>query len=86
MESSHLQTSIEFTSDSSRNSHKSTMVSLESEIPEALYNGLKEFICANPHWDQYEIMSSALASFLFQNGCEDRVVSERYLSDLFRRP
>ena len=24
-------------------------------------------------------MSSALANFLFQNGCEDRAVTERYL-------
>jgi len=32
------------------------------------------------------VMSSALAHFLFQNGCEDRAVMERYLDDLFSRP
>ena len=61
-------------------------VSLEAEIPEVLYRGMKEFIGAHPHWDQYRVMSSALAHFLFQNGCEDRAVTERYLNDLFTQP
>ena len=43
------------------------LVSLETEIPEVLYKGMKEFIGNNPNWDQYRLMSSALASFLFQN-------------------
>ena len=60
-------------------------VSLEAEIPEELYNGMKDFIGTNPQWDQYRLMSSALANFLFQNGCEDRAVRERYLKDLFNR-
>ena len=59
------------------------IVSLEAEIPEALYMGMKEFISSNPEWDQYRLMSSALASFLFQNGSEDRAVTEKYLNDLF---
>ncbi|WP_269623091.1 DUF2811 domain-containing protein [Prochlorococcus marinus] len=58
-------------------------VSLETEIPEVLYRGMKEFIYTNPKWDQYSLMSSALANFLFQNGSEDRAVAERYLNDLF---
>ena len=37
----------------------------------------------NPKWDQYEVMSSALANFLYQNGCTDRAVTEKYLNDLF---
>lgn len=61
-------------------------VSLETEIPEVLYRGMKEFIGVHPHWDQYRVMSSALAHFLFQNGCEDHAVMERYLDDLFSRP
>ena len=60
-----------------------TFVSLETELPEALFSKMKEFLVANPNWDQYSLMSSALANFLFQNGCEDRAVRERYLSDLF---
>ena len=61
-------------------------VSMEAEIPEVLYLGMKDFIGEHPHWDQYRVMSSALAHFLFQNGCEDRAVMERYLDDLFTRP
>ncbi len=60
-------------------------VSVEAEIPELLYQGMKDFIGSNPNWDQYQVMSSALANFLFQNGCEDRAVKERYLNDLFMR-
>ena len=60
-----------------------TFVSLETEVPEALFSEMKEFLMANPNWDQYSLMSSALANFLFQNGCEDRAVRDRYLSDLF---
>ena len=61
-------------------------VSLEAEIPEELYRGMKKFICTNPQWDQYTLMSSALANFLFQNGCENRAVTEKYLDDLFTLP
>ena len=58
-------------------------VSLEAEIPEELYKGMKDFIGTNPQWDQYRLMSSALANFLFQNGSQNRAVTERYLNDLF---
>ena len=58
-------------------------VSLEAEIPEVLYRGMKDFIGGHPSWDQYRVMSSALAHFLFQNGSDNRAVSERYLDDLF---
>ncbi len=58
-------------------------VSLEAEIPEALYLAMKQFISENPNWDQYRVISSALANFLFQNGSGDRAVTERYLNDLF---
>ena len=58
-------------------------VTIEAEIPEVLYLSMREFIGSNPQWDQYSLMSSALANFLFQNGSEDRAVVERYLNDLF---
>ncbi len=60
-------------------------VSLEAEIPEDLYLAMKDFLATNPNWDQYRVMSSALANFLFQNGCGDRAVTERYLNDLFSK-
>ena len=58
-------------------------VSLETEIPEVLYKSIQDFIRSNPNWDQYKLMSSALANFLFLNGCEDRKVTEKYLNDMF---
>lgn len=61
-------------------------VSLETEIPEALFEGMREFIQGHPHWDQYRLLTSALAGFLFQNGCTDRCVTQHYLNGLFLRP
>ena len=58
-------------------------ISLEAEVPEALYVGMKDFISGNEKWDQSKLISSAIANFLFQNGSEDRAVTERYLNDIF---
>jgi hypothetical protein len=58
-------------------------ISLEAEGPEALYVGMKDFICGNENWDQSKLISSAIANFLFQNGSDDRAVTERYLNDIF---
>ena len=58
-------------------------VSLEAEVPEALYVGMNDFICGNENWDQSKLISSAIANFLFQNGSDDRAVTERYLNDIF---
>ena len=58
-------------------------ISLEAEVPEALYVGMKDFICVNENWDQSKLISSAIANFLFQNGSDDRAVTERYLNDIF---
>ena len=58
-------------------------ISLEAEVPEALYVGMKDFISVNENWDQSKLISSALANFLFQNGSDDRAVTEKYLNDIF---
>ena len=58
-------------------------ISLEAEVPEALYIGMKDFISENEKWDQSKLISSAIANFLFQNGSEDRAVTEKYLNDIF---
>lgn len=63
-----------------------TSVSLEAEVPEALFEGMREFILNHPHWDQYSVITSALAEFLFQNGSNDRSVRDHYLSGLFLEP
>ena len=61
----------------------SKKVSLETELSEALYNTMKDFVLSNPTWDQYKLINSALATFLVQNGCTDDSVSEIYLNQLF---
>ncbi len=58
-------------------------ISLEAEVPEALYVGMKDFISGNEKWDQSRLISSAIANFLFQNGSDDRAVTEKYLNDVF---
>ena len=58
-------------------------ISLEAEVPEALYIGMKDFISGNKNWDQSKLISSAIANFLFQNGSDDRAVTEKYLNDIF---
>ena len=68
---------------SSDSDYDISTISLEAEVPEALYKGMNEFINNNPRWDQYQLMSSAIAHFLFQNGSTNRVVLEQYLNDIF---
>ena len=63
----------------------SAVVSLEAEVPEALFEGMRAFLQNRPDWDQYRVMTSALAGFLFQNGCGDRCVAQHYLNGLFMR-
>ena len=58
-------------------------VSLEAEVPEVLFEGMKEFLLQHPQWDQYRLISSALASFLFQNGCSDQNAAQHYLNGFF---
>ena len=58
-------------------------ISLEAEVPEALYTGMKDFISGNENWDQSKLISSAIANFLFQNGSDDRAITEKYLNDVF---
>ena len=58
-------------------------ISLEAEVPEALFDGMRTFLSNRPDWDQYRVITSALAGFLFQNGCSDGCVSQHYLNGLF---
>ena len=61
-------------------------ISLEAEVPEVLFEGMRSFIHSNPDWDQYSVITTALAGFLFQNGCQDALVTQHYLDGLFLRP
>tara|TARA_Y100001968_G_scaffold327318_1_gene372087 strand:+ start:8568 stop:8768 length:201 start_codon:yes stop_codon:yes gene_type:complete len=58
-------------------------VNLETEIPEILFEKMKNFIETRPDLDQYIFITSALNNFLFKNGCEDRRIAENYLKDVF---
>lgn len=58
-------------------------ISLEAEVPEVLFDGMRAFLQSRPDWDQYRLITSALAGFLFQNGCGDRCVAQHYLNGLF---
>ncbi len=58
-------------------------VSLEAEVPEALFIGMRDFIRTHPQWDQYSLITSALACFLFQNGARESCVKDHYLATLF---
>ena len=58
-------------------------ISLETELSESLYRNMKDFVLKNPKWDQYQLINSAIASFLVQNGCGDSKVTELYLNQLF---
>jgi len=61
-------------------------ISLEAELPELLYDGMRQYLSNHPEWDQYRLVTSALANFLFQNGCADQCVTQHYLNGLFLRP
>ena len=61
----------------------SNCIALETELSGTLYKSMKDFVLKNPTWDQYQLINSALASFLVQNGCNDRSVTELYINQLF---
>ena len=65
--------------------HAPAFVSVENQFPQDLYDAMGDFIRRHPQWDQYRLMQSALAGFLFQQGCQDRAVARHYLDGLFRR-
>ncbi len=87
MEFNQIETRIqEITSDDIRcceNDLDLMSISLEAEVPEAIYVAMKDFISMNDSWDQSKLISSAIANFLFQNGADDRSVTEKYLNDIF---
>jgi hypothetical protein len=65
--------------------HAPRTVSIENQMPEDLFDAMREFIRVHPHWDQYRLMQAALAGFLVQHGSHDRAVARHYLDGLFRR-
>ena len=84
MESNQIKTVENIHDITSETNEDLSTISLETELSEVLYKGMNEFIENNPKWDQFQLMSSAIANFLFQNGSTNRVVLEKYLNDIFR--
>ena len=61
----------------------SNKVSLETELSETLYKTMNDFVLHNPAWDQYQLINSALASFLVLQGCDDNYVRELNRNQIF---
>jgi hypothetical protein len=59
------------------------MVSLRTDVPEALLVSMRGFIERHPNWDQYRLIQAALAGFLLQQGLQSRDVTRCYLANLF---
>lgn len=60
----------------------SELVTMEAEVPEGLHHGLQMFLEHRPGWDASSLLTSALASFLFQNGWSDSCVAQLYLEGI----
>lgn len=61
------------------------VVSMEAELPEALFERMKDFLIVHPHWDQYQLVSCAIANFLYQNGSTDKTIAQHYLNGIFNK-
>lgn len=61
------------------------VVRLEAEVPDVLFDGMRQYLADHPQWDQMGLIRSALAGFLFQHGCKDACVNQHYLNGLFLR-
>jgi hypothetical protein len=59
------------------------MVSLRTDVPEALLASMRGFIERHPNWDQYRLIQAALAGFLVQQGLQNRELIRCYLANLF---
>lgn len=59
------------------------MVSLRTDVPEALLVAMRGFIERHPNWDQYRLIQAALAGFLIQQGWQNRDLTRCYLANLF---
>ena len=61
-------------------------ISLMVEIPEDLFNGMREYLGTHPDWDQDRAFTAALSLLLLQNpGTFQKRASRIYLDTLFAR-
>ena len=52
-------------------------VSVENQFPADLFEAMVGFIEQRPQWDQYRPRQSALAGFLFRQGCQEKPLMRR---------
>lgn len=63
-----------------------SMISILAEIPEELFDSLKNYLESHPDWDQDRVLAASLSLFLLQNGESDRRAARVYLDALFKQP
>lgn len=71
-----------------------TTVSILAEIPEELYDSLRNYLETHPTWDQDRVFAAALSLFLLQNSGSKttqasqnyRACARVYLETLFQQP
>tara|TARA_Y100001968_G_C18771348_1_gene442344 strand:+ start:218 stop:481 length:264 start_codon:yes stop_codon:yes gene_type:complete len=61
-----------------------SIVSFQTQIPEALQYAMTGFIDQHPNWDQYRLIQAALAGFLVQNGVKSRSLTRLYVGNMFQ--
>jgi hypothetical protein len=64
--------------------HLPAHVSIVNELPEDLYEAMRDYLISHPNWDQYRLLQAAVAGFLFQHGCKNRSVARHDLDGLFQ--
>ena len=65
--------------------HALPTVSIENQMPEDLFEAMREFISSHPQWDQYRLLQAALSGFLLQQGVKERTLTRRYIGSMFGR-
>jgi predicted TPR repeat methyltransferase len=60
------------------------IISILTDLPEALHNSLIRYLEQHPDWDQDQVLTAALSLFLLQNGECDRQTTSVYLDTLFK--
>ncbi|BAY58096.1 MULTISPECIES: DUF2811 domain-containing protein [Leptolyngbya] len=60
------------------------IISILTDLPEALHTSLTQYLEQHPDWDQDQVLTAALSLFLLQNGECDRQITSVYLDTLFK--
>lgn len=58
-------------------------ISLSVEVPEELFEAMRDYVETHPSWSQHRVFCAALSLFLMQNGISDRRINRLYLDAVF---